>query len=47
MCLFEGVNKSKLSIIALQYSMLCKHPKITFIYECQIEGGMFSPMGIL
>ena len=45
--LCEGVNSSKLSIIALQCFLLCKNPKIAFIYDCQIEGEMFNPIGIL
>ena len=44
---FDGVNSNKSSIIASQYFLLCKHPKIAFIYDCQIEGEIFSPIGIL
>ena len=36
--LFEGVNNSKSSIIALHCFLLCKHSKIAFMYDCQIEG---------
>ena len=45
--LFEGVNNGKSSIIASKCSLLCKHSKITFMYNCQIEGEMFNAMGIL
>ena len=45
--LFEGVNNSKLSIIASQCFLLCKHSKIAFMYDCQVEGEMFNPLGIL
>ena len=47
MCLFEGVNNSKSSIIALQCFLFCKHSKIAFIYDCQIKGDMFNSIGIL
>ena len=45
--LFEGVNNSQLSIIASQCFLLCIHSKIAFMYNCQIEGEMFNPIGIL
>ena len=47
MCLFEGENNSKSSIIASQYLLLSKHPNIAFIYDCQIEGEIFNPRGIV
>ena len=47
MCaLLEGVN-NKSSIISLQCFLLCKHSKIAFIYDCQIEGDIFNHIGIL
>ena len=45
--LFEGVNTKVMSIIALQCFQLCKHSKIAFMYDYQIEGEMFNPIGIL
>ena len=45
--LLEGVNSNKSSITALQCFLLCKHSKIVFIYDCQIEGDIFNPIGIL
>ena len=45
--LFEGVNNNKSSIIASQCFLLCKHCKIAFIYDCQIEGNIFNHIGIL
>ena len=45
--LFKGVNSGKSSIIALQCFLLCKHSKIAFIYNCQIEVYIFNPIGIL
>ena len=45
--LFEGVNSNKSSIIASQCFLFCKHSKIAFIYDCQIEGHIFNPIGIL
>ena len=48
MCdLFVGVNNSRSSIIAWQYFILCKESKIAFIYDCQIDEDIFSPIGIL
>ena len=46
MALLGGVNYSKSSIIALQCFLLCKHSKIAFMYDCQIEGEIFNHMGI-
>ena len=34
-------------MIASQYFLLCKHSKIVFMYDCQIEGEMFKLIGIL
>ena len=45
--LFEGIHNSKSSIIASQCFLLCKHSKIAFMYDCQIEGEMFNLIGIL
>ena len=48
MCNFlVGVNNKRLSIIASQYFLLCKQSKISFIYDCQIDGDIFNPIGIL
>ena len=48
MCVFfEGVKSNKSSIIASQYILICRHSKIAFILDCQIEGEMFKPIGIL
>ena len=44
---FEGVKNSILPINALQCFLLCKHLNIAFMYDCQIEGEMFNPIGIL
>ena len=43
--LFEGANSYKSSIIASQCFLLCKHSKIEFIYDCQIEGDILNPIG--
>ena len=45
--LFEGVKSNKSYMIASQCFLLCRHSKIAFIYDCQIEGEMFNPIGIL
>ena len=45
--LFEGVNDNKSSIIVPQCFLLCKHSKIAFIYDHQIEGDIFNPIDIL
>ena len=45
--LFKGMNNSKSSIIVSQCFLLCTYSKIAFIYDCQIEGDMFNPIGIL
>ena len=34
-------------MIASQCFLLCKCSKIVFIYDCQIEGEMLNPIGIL
>ena len=48
MCaLFMGVKSNRSSIIALQCFLVYKQSKIAFIYDCQIEGDMFNPIGIL
>ena len=48
MCtLFEGVKSNRSSMIASLCFLLCRHSRIAFIYDCQIEGEMFNPMGIL
>ena len=44
---FDGVNKKRSSIIASQYFLLCKQSNIAFMYDCQIEGEIFNPIGIL
>ena len=48
MCDFfvEG-NNNRSSIIASQYFLLCKYPNISLMYDCQIEGEIFNPIGIL
>ena len=33
--LFKGVKSNKSSLIASQCFLLCRHSKITFIYDCQ------------
>ena len=43
----DGVTNKRSSIIASQYFLLCKQSNIVFMYECQIEGETFNPMGIL
>ena len=48
MCtIFEEEKSNKSPIIALQCFLLCRHPKIAFIYDCQIEGEIFNPIDIL
>ena len=44
---FVGVKSSRLSMIALQCFLVSKQSTIAFIYDCQIEGDMFKPLGIL
>ena len=44
---FVGINNNRSSIIALQYFLLCKESKIAFIYDCQINGDILNPIGIL
>ena len=44
---FQGVNSNESSIIDLQCFLLCKHSKIVFIYDFQIEGDIFNPISIL
>ena len=44
---FDEVNKSRSSIIASQYFLFCEQSNIAFIYDCQIEGEIFNPIGIL
>ena len=44
---FVGVNNNILSIIASQYFLLCKQSKIAFMYDCQIDGDIFNPIGFL
>ena len=44
---FEGVKSNKSSIITSLCFLLCKHSKIAFMYDCQIEGEIFNPIGIL
>ena len=44
---FEGVRSKRLFIIALWCILFCRHSKIAFIYDCQIEGEMFNPIVIL
>ena len=33
-------------MIASQYFQLCKQSNIVFMYDCQIEGEIFNPIGI-
>ena len=44
---FNAVNHYRSSIIASQYFLLCKYSNIALIYDCQIEGEIFNPIGIL
>ena len=44
---FNGVNNNRSSIIASQYFLLGKQSNIAFVYNCQIEGEIFNPIGIL
>ena len=44
---FDGVNNNRSSIIVSQYFLLCQQSNIAFIYDCQIEGEIFNPIGIL
>ena len=44
---FVGVKSSRSSIIASQCFLVSKQSKIAFIYDCQMEGDIFNPMGIL
>ena len=44
---FMGVKSNKSSVITSQCFLASKQSKIAFIYDCQIEGDMFSPIGIL
>ena len=44
---FEGVNNSRFSMIASQYFLLSKQLSILCIYDCQIGGETFSPIGFL
>ena len=43
---FVGVNNSRSSIIASHYFLLCKESKIAFMYACQIDGDIFTPVNI-
>ena len=43
---FDGVN-NRSSVIVSQYFLLCKQSNIAFIYDCQIEGEIFHPIGIV
>ena len=45
--LFDGINNNRLSMIASMYFLICKHSNIVLIYDCQIDGKMFNPIGIL
>ena len=45
--LFKGVKSNKSSTIASQCFLLCRHCKYVFLYDCQIEGEIFDPIGIL
>ena len=45
--LSDGVKSNKSYMTASQCFLLGRHFKITFIYDCQIEGEMFNPIGIL
>ena len=44
---FHGVDNNRSSIIASQYFLLCKQSNIAFMYDCQIEGEIFNPIGII
>ena len=44
---FKGVNNERSSVIASQYFLLCKQTYIAFMYDCQIDGEIFNPIGIL
>ena len=43
----DGVNNNKSSIIASHYFLLCKQSNIAFMYDYQIEGEIYNPIGIL
>ena len=43
----DGVNNKRSSITASQYFLLCKQYNIVFMYDCQIEGEIINPIGIL
>ena len=48
MCVsFDGVNSRRLSMITSQYFLLWRQYKIALIYNCHMDGEMFSPIGIL
>ena len=44
---FAGVKSKRSSIIALQCFLVSKQSKIAFIYDCQMQGDIFNPIGIL
>ena len=44
---FEGVNNRRSSIIASQYFLFWRQSKMALIWDCQMEGEIFNPMGIL
>ena len=44
---FESVNSNRSSIIASQYFLFSRQLRIVLIYDCQIVGETFSPIGIL
>ena len=44
---FVGVKSNRSSIIASPCFLVSKQSKIVFIYDYQIEGDMFKPIGIL
>ena len=41
-----GMNNNRSSIIASHYFLLCRHSKIALMYNCQMGGEIFSPIGI-
>ena len=44
---FEGVKNKRSSTIASQYFLLYKQSNNAFMYDSQIEGEIFNPIGIL
>ena len=43
---FDGVNNNRSSIITSQYFLLCNHSISLLIFNSQIDGEVFNPIGI-